>query len=100
MYHAIKRGYVVFVIGPLLSGTDNLCFERSWPPDDSVEIAEVRPMHAWSHIFMLSFSGAHCLLTSFPCLQLLSLSCGRLASSCGGGSWLSCAFQVQTTALC
>ena len=41
VYHAIKRGYVVVVIGPLLSGTDNLCFTRTWPPEQSWETAEV-----------------------------------------------------------
>ena len=41
MYHAITRSYVVVVIGPLLSGVDNLCFMRIWPPEESLETAEV-----------------------------------------------------------
>lgn len=41
VYHAMRRNYVIVVVGPLLSGGGNFCFERTWPPKGSRETAEV-----------------------------------------------------------
>ncbi len=113
MHNAIKRGYVVVVIGPLLTGVDNLCFIRTWPPEDSWETAEVGPfaclksclmqLHAfrrWGDSLKVGgFSKPSCLslavLTPASCQSLY----GSLTSTQVGGSWLACAYQVHITDL-
>jgi len=41
VYRAIVRGYAVVAVGPHLSGTNDFCFHRPWPPEEGIEIAEV-----------------------------------------------------------
>ncbi|CAL5222218.1 g4550 [Coccomyxa viridis] len=89
VYHAITRGYVVVVIGPLLSGVDNLCFMRTWPPEESLETAELRRTmrlileeHDWWHLprFLLGTSAggsaAMILAARFPVQAVASMLMG------------------------
>ena len=61
VYRAIKRSYSVVVIGPLLSGSENLCFEAAWPPEASKETAEVHPWHAHKSEPRYAFTGSSAL---------------------------------------
>lgn len=42
VYHAVARRYAVLVVGPDLSGTNEFCYEKMWPPEGNSEVAGVR----------------------------------------------------------
>ena len=42
---AVQRGYAVVTVGPHLSGASDRCWTKTWPPEASIEIPEVRHTH-------------------------------------------------------
>ncbi len=42
MSTAVQRGYAVVSVGPHLSGASDRCWTKTWPPEASIEVPEVR----------------------------------------------------------